>query len=97
VLVAATSGISSIVSPDGSVVGTIPEHVPGYLVARVPLRDTLTVADRVGAAPELLACGLAVLLLVVAGAARRRDARFGRGVPGAVGSSDRPSAEEVSG
>jgi apolipoprotein N-acyltransferase len=97
VLVAATSGISSIVSPDGTVVATIPEHVPGYLVAQVPLRDTLTVADRVGAVPEIVAGALAVLLLVVAAAARRREARFGRGGPGAVGSSDRPSAEEVSG
>jgi apolipoprotein N-acyltransferase len=95
VLVAATSGISSIVGPDGSVVATIPEHVPGYLVERVPLRDTLTVSDRVGAAPELIACALAVILLVVAAVSRRRGGGFGRRGRGALGSTDRPSAEEV--
>jgi apolipoprotein N-acyltransferase len=97
VLVASTSGISAIVRPDGSVVSTIPEHVPGYLVAQVPLRDTLTVSDRVGAAPELIACALAVMLLVIAAAGRRRGAGFGRRGRGDIGSSDRPSAEEVSG
>ncbi len=94
VLVAATSGISSIVRPDGSVVASIPEHVPGYLVEQVPLRDTLTVSDRVGAAPELIASALAVILLVVAVGQRRRGG-LGRRGRGAVGSADRPSAEEV--
>ncbi len=75
VLVAATSGISAVVSPDGTVVSQLPEFVPGTLVADVPLRDSLTLADRVGAVPEWLATGaaVAVLLLVLLGAARRRD------------------------
>jgi apolipoprotein N-acyltransferase len=95
VLVAATSGISSIVLPDGSVVDTIPEHVPGYLVAKVPLRDTLTVSDRLGSAPELAASLLALGLVTAAAVSRRRGGGFGRRRPRDVGSADRPSAEEV--
>ncbi len=76
VLVAATSGISAIVAPDGTIVGSLPELRPGVLVATVPLRDTLTLADRLGAAPEWAATALAVFALGVAAAAgfRRRDA-----------------------
>lgn len=76
VLVAATSGISAIVAPDGSVVQRTEELTAAQLSAVVPLRDGRTVADRVGAAPEwtlalagLLACGF-----VVIGALRRRRA-----------------------
>ncbi|MEV8094712.1 apolipoprotein N-acyltransferase [Kitasatospora sp. NPDC085879] len=74
VLIAATSGISAVIAPDGSVVSRTQELTPAVLNATVPLRDSRTVADRVGAAPEwvmavagLLACGV-----VAAGAVRRR-------------------------
>ncbi|WP_405010295.1 apolipoprotein N-acyltransferase [Kitasatospora sp. NBC_01539] len=74
VLIAATSGISAVVAPDGSVVSRTKELTPDVLNAAVPLRDSRTVADRVGAAPEwvlalagLLACGA-----VAVGAVRRR-------------------------
>ncbi|MGH3326590.1 MAG: apolipoprotein N-acyltransferase, partial [Streptomycetales bacterium] len=63
VLVAATSGISAIVAPDGGVMAQSQEFTRDTLVAQVPLRDSLTPADRVGALPEwvialagLLAC-----------------------------------------
>ncbi|MEU9131267.1 apolipoprotein N-acyltransferase [Kitasatospora sp. NPDC048540] len=66
VLIAATSGISAVIAPDGSVVSRTEELTPAVLNAVVPLRDGTTVADRVGAAPEwalavtgLLACGFA--------------------------------------
>ncbi|WP_280696849.1 apolipoprotein N-acyltransferase [Kitasatospora sp. GP82] len=82
VLIAATSGISAIIAPDGSVVSRTQELTPAELNAVVPLRDARTVADRVGAAPEwalsiagLLACGA-----VAAGGVRRR--RSGGGPAG---------------
>ncbi|MER7771441.1 apolipoprotein N-acyltransferase [Kitasatospora sp. NPDC096140] len=78
VLIAATSGISAVISPDGTVEQRTQELTPAELSATVPLRDGTTVADRVGAAPEwtlaiggLLACGAAVLV------GRRRKATGG--------------------
>ncbi|MBI1376065.1 MAG: apolipoprotein N-acyltransferase [Frankiales bacterium] len=96
VLVAATSGITAIVLPDGSLAGSVGEHRAGYLVATVPLRDTLTVADRVGAVPELLACAAAVWLLVLVAlrARRERGTALAAG-PADVGSGVRPRAEEA--
>ncbi|MEZ0023940.1 apolipoprotein N-acyltransferase [Kitasatospora sp. MAP12-15] len=68
VVIAATSGISAIIRPDGTVQSRTAELVPAELSADVPLRDGKTVADQVGAAPEwtlsilgLLACGAALL------------------------------------
>ncbi|MFB7636809.1 apolipoprotein N-acyltransferase [Streptomyces sp. NPDC056149] len=67
VVTAATSGISAVVAPDGTVTHQIPEFTQGVVSARIPLRDETTLADRVGAAPEwalaivgLLSCGAAV-------------------------------------
>ncbi|MDH6131325.1 apolipoprotein N-acyltransferase [Kitasatospora sp. MAA4] len=81
VVIAATSGISAIIRPDGTVESRTAELVPAELSADVPLRDGKTVADQVGAAPEwtlsvigLLACGAGVLL------GRRR--RTSDGTPG---------------
>lgn len=54
VLVAATSGISAVIGPDGSVIAEIGEAETGYLVREIALRDSLTVADRVGTWPEWL-------------------------------------------
>jgi apolipoprotein N-acyltransferase len=75
VLVAATSGISAIITPDGALTGSLPEFVPGYLVRRIPLRDTLTLADRLGAWPELVATltALGLLGLAVVRTRRGRD------------------------
>ncbi|MEU9074476.1 apolipoprotein N-acyltransferase [Kitasatospora sp. NPDC048538] len=88
VLIAATSGISAVISPDGTVQQRTEELTPAELSATVPLRDGTTVADRVGAAPEwtlavagLLACGAGVLV------GRRR--RAAAGTPAATDSLDR--------
>jgi len=77
VLIAATSGISAVIAPDGTVTQRTDELTAETLNATVPLRDGRTVADQVGAAPEwtlavagLLACGFAVAL----GVRRRRSA-----------------------
>ena len=73
VLVAATSGISAVIAPDGSIEAEIGEDGSGSLVATVPLRDSVTVADRLGEIPEF---GLSLLGAAVVGWAllRRRPA-----------------------
>ncbi|MFF9641064.1 apolipoprotein N-acyltransferase [Kitasatospora aureofaciens] len=88
VLISATSGISAVIAPDGTVEQRTAELTPAELSATVPLRDGTTVADRVGALPEwtlavggLLACGAAVLV------GRRRKVEAG--TPAAGGSLDR--------
>lgn len=89
VLIASTSGISAIIAPDGTIEGRIGELQAGYLVQAVPLRDDLTLADRVGAVPELLAAAAALALWGVAvfGHRRRRDVGSGEPSP-----SKEPSA-----
>ncbi|MGY1434275.1 apolipoprotein N-acyltransferase [Streptomyces reniochalinae] len=69
VVTAATSGISAVVAPDGTVTQRTREFTQDVLTGTLPLRDDLTVADRVGAAPEwviaivgVLACAGAWLL-----------------------------------
>ncbi|MEV7025214.1 apolipoprotein N-acyltransferase [Kitasatospora sp. NPDC093558] len=87
VLIAATSGISAVIAPDGTVEQRTQELTPAELSATVPLRDGTTVADRIGATPEwtlavggLLACGAGLLV------ARRR--RGSAGTPAAGESLD---------
>jgi apolipoprotein N-acyltransferase len=68
VLVAATSGISAVIAPDGRVVDEAAVFTRDVLVHEVPVRDELTLATRLGAAPE---GALALLGLVGLGLARR--------------------------
>jgi apolipoprotein N-acyltransferase len=67
VLVAATSGISAVILPDGSLQQQLAEGDTGWLVADVPLRGSLTPASRIGHMLEVLLCIVAVAA-VVAGA-----------------------------
>ncbi|MCB5910733.1 apolipoprotein N-acyltransferase [Streptomyces pinistramenti] len=69
VVTAATSGISAVVAPNGTVTHQIPEFTQGVVSASIPLRDETTLADRVGAAPEwtlaivgLLSCAAATVI-----------------------------------
>jgi apolipoprotein N-acyltransferase len=71
VLVAATSGISAVIAPDGRLVEDAPVFTREVLSAQVPTRSGTTLATRVGAAPELLLSGLAVGAAAVA--VRRRE------------------------
>jgi apolipoprotein N-acyltransferase len=74
VLVAATSGVSAIIAPDGHVEQRSGVYEADRLVATVPLRDPRTVADRLGAWPERGGALLGVLWLgaVVIRQRRRR-------------------------
>ncbi len=75
VLVAATTGISAVIAPDGAVVAQLDESQRGALVAGIPLRDSRTLAARLGSIPEI-AISLAVLGgLIWAGIRTRRSAR----------------------
>jgi apolipoprotein N-acyltransferase len=73
VLVAATSGISAIVMPDGRVQARSRELTTETLVAAVPQRTARTVADRVGAWPEWALAALGVGASAAAMVAARRD------------------------
>ncbi|HEV7725544.1 MAG TPA: apolipoprotein N-acyltransferase [Modestobacter sp.] len=76
VAVAATSGISAIVAPDGTIARSSSLFTPAVFVEEIAQRDSRTVAQRLGAAPEwaLTAVGAGALLAVAlrARALRRR-------------------------
>ena len=81
VVIAATSGQSAVIAPDGTVLDrTGALYTPGVLVDRVPLRTTTTLATRLGAAPEwaLAVLGLAA---AAAGAVRGRRRTGGTSTP----------------
>jgi apolipoprotein N-acyltransferase len=75
VLVVATSGVSAVIRPDGTVADRSREFTRDLLVAVTPLRGSLTLADRVGAWPELVASLLGLAWSVVA--LRRRPSPVG--------------------
>jgi apolipoprotein N-acyltransferase len=81
VLVAATSGITAVIGPDGTVIDRSGEFAPYVRVARVPARTSRTLADHLGAAPEWLLAlvGVAAVGIAVrrARAARRPGGRGG--------------------
>ncbi|MCU1674349.1 MAG: apolipoprotein N-acyltransferase, partial [Frankiales bacterium] len=65
VLVAATSGVSAVIAPDGRTVARSGIFTRDVLVQRVPLRSAATVATRLGVLPELLLAGLGAAALLV--------------------------------
>jgi apolipoprotein N-acyltransferase len=74
VVVAATSGISAIVAPDGSVVRSSALFTPAAFVERIAQRSSTTLATRLGAGPEwaLTALGLGALAAALRRAGTRR-------------------------
>jgi apolipoprotein N-acyltransferase len=76
VVVAATSGVSAIITPDGHITQQTGLFQPAALVARVPLRSTTTLADRLGAWPEaaMVIAGLLGLGFGIVARIRRRRA-----------------------
>jgi apolipoprotein N-acyltransferase len=78
VAVAATSGISAIIAPDGSVVRASELFTPQVFVEPIAQRSSTTVAQRLGAAPEGVLTGLGTAALAAAcliGVRRRGDRR----------------------
>jgi apolipoprotein N-acyltransferase len=79
VVVAATSGVSAIVRPDGSVSQQTSLFTPAAVVERVPLRTATTISDRLGASPEwvMVVAGFAALAIALAMRVRRRQQQVG--------------------
>jgi apolipoprotein N-acyltransferase len=65
-VVASTSGISGIITPDGRVLDRSREFTPVVQVERVPLRSSRTLSDHLGAAPEWALALLGFAAAVVA-------------------------------
>ncbi|MCZ2850907.1 apolipoprotein N-acyltransferase [Modestobacter sp. VKM Ac-2978] len=80
VVVAATSGISAVVAPDGSLVQRSELFTAETFVEEIAQRDSSTVAERLGAVPEwvLTALGVGAVLAVAFPALARRRAERGR-------------------
>ncbi|SFQ55315.1 apolipoprotein N-acyltransferase [Amycolatopsis arida] len=72
VVVAATSGVSAIVRPDGGVARSTDLFTAASLVAEVPLRRATTLSDRLGAWPEYVLVGVAVAAALAGVAPGRR-------------------------
>jgi len=74
VAIAATSGISAVIAPDGSVARSSELFTPDVFVEEIAQRDSRTVASRLGSAPEwvLVVLGLGALAAAVR---RSRTAR----------------------
>jgi apolipoprotein N-acyltransferase len=77
VVVAATSGVSAIIQPNGHITQETGLFTPAALVATVPLRSTTTLSDHLGAWPEwaLVAGGLLALGCGITVRVRRRAPR----------------------
>ena len=75
VVVAATTGISGVVRPDGSMQVQGPTRVAWVWDGSVTLRTGLTVADRVGQWPAALSVTVAALAVAVAVTTSRRSRR----------------------
>ncbi len=71
VVVAATTGVSAIITANGQVLKQTPKFVPAWLEAKLPLRHTTTPATAMGSWPEWVLCIVAGIT-VVASAIRRR-------------------------
>jgi apolipoprotein N-acyltransferase len=89
VVVAATSGVSALIGPDGSTLARSGLFTQEVLAADVPVRSSLTLATRVGAAPELLAC---LLALVAIGLGVAINIRASRGTAASAIAAEEPDA-----
>jgi apolipoprotein N-acyltransferase len=78
VVIAATSGISAVVAPDGSVLRSSRLFEPAVLVEEIAQRDATTLALRLGSGPEWALAALGAAALV--GAVRPGLSRRGKAV-----------------
>jgi len=73
VVVVATSGLSAVITPSGHVTWQSEEFTREVHVADIPLRDSLTIADRLGNWTEAVLAAVGLLGLVAVLWGRRRD------------------------
>jgi apolipoprotein N-acyltransferase len=71
VVVAATSGVSAMISPDGKILARTGIFTPAFLDMRLPLRDPETIADQVGPWPEWILSAGALIALIIGALANR--------------------------
>lgn len=71
-VVAATTGVSAIITADGAIAQQSAQLAPAALVAQLPLRDTTTIATRIGAAPEVVSVILTAMGVALMFFRRRR-------------------------
>ncbi|WP_084477644.1 apolipoprotein N-acyltransferase [Nocardia jejuensis] len=71
VVVSVTTGVSAMITPDGTIQQQTRQFVPAALTAQLPLRDSTTLATRLGPAPEVFLCILAAAASVAAVTRRR--------------------------
>ncbi|MFD0000108.1 apolipoprotein N-acyltransferase [Nocardia sp. NPDC127526] len=71
VVVSVTTGVSAIITADGTIRQQTEQFVPAALVAELPLRTDTTLATRIGPAPEAVLCILAAAAAVAAAIRRR--------------------------
>lgn len=83
VLIAATSGVSAVISPDGTVTQSLPLFTAGFMVPEVPLISATTPGTVLGAPVQWLAAVACPML--VAWQVLRRRRRGGGLVPGGEG------------
>jgi apolipoprotein N-acyltransferase len=91
VMIAATSGISGYITPDGNVHQETKQFTPAVVAAEVTPRTGLTLADRLGAWPEWAMSALAL----AACAAAARAGRRGTPVRGMVTQPEQAAAQSV--
>ncbi|MDJ1131346.1 apolipoprotein N-acyltransferase [Streptomyces iconiensis] len=94
VVTAAPSGISAVVAPDGTIQQRTEEFTQDVITSDLPLRDEITLADRVGAAPEWVIAIVGVLSCAAAWILGRRR-RDGRPAQPAPGTQDAPNPQNA--
>jgi apolipoprotein N-acyltransferase len=78
-----TVGVSAVISPNGTIAQDTELFTPDQLVARLPLRQSLTPAAALGAWPSGVVGALAVVMTVAGAAGARRTRRADRPEPAA--------------
>ena len=98
VLISSTSGVSTVIRPDGSIESSIPLFTPGYLTPQVPLIQVTTPGTVLGGPLEwLLALATPVALAISILLARRRRRAGADGAPAATASPTAPGSTITTG
>jgi apolipoprotein N-acyltransferase len=92
VLISSTSGVSTVIRPDGTVESTIPLFTPGYMTPTVPLITATTPGTVLGGPLEWVLVLVTPLALIVTwGVSRRR----GKGLPAGSTGTGQDEVNEV--